>query len=94
MICVLNQSSNHWLLNNVLHVAISVSLKLKEKMNLPFILDNFIDDNSSLNMELGTLAMNINNEVYEVIDLFLSFLKKYDERKIHNMLSLMLNPKF
>jgi hypothetical protein len=63
-------------------------------MNLPFILDNFIDDNSSLNMELGTLAMNINNEVYEVIDLFLSFLKKYDERKIHNMLSLMLNPKF
>jgi hypothetical protein len=81
-------------LNNVLHVAISVSLKLKEKMNLPFILDNFIDDNSSLNMELGTLAMNINNEVYEVIDLFLSFLKKYDERKIHNMLSLMLNPKF
>jgi hypothetical protein len=31
-------------------------------------------------------------EVCWVIDLFISFLTKYDEKVIHNMLSLMLDP--
>jgi hypothetical protein len=29
-----------------------------------------------------------------VLDSFLSFLKKYENKKAHNMISLMLNPKF
>jgi hypothetical protein len=32
-------------------------------------------------------------KVVGVLDFFLSFLKKYDEKKSHNMLSLMLNPR-
>jgi len=29
--CVINQSSGHWLLNDALHLAISMSLKFKEE---------------------------------------------------------------
>ncbi len=37
-VCVLNQSHGHWLLNDVLHSTISMSLKLKlkNKIILPF----------------------------------------------------------
>jgi hypothetical protein len=40
------------------------------------------------------LASNIRKEVCGVLDNFLSFLKKFDEWKAHNMLVLILNPKF
>jgi len=36
--CVLNQSRGYWLLNDPLHVAISMSIKLKEGMNV-FVVD-------------------------------------------------------
>jgi hypothetical protein len=32
--------------------------------------------------------------IYGVLDSFLSFLKKFDERKTHNLLALMLDPRF
>jgi hypothetical protein len=32
--------------------------------------------------------------MFGVLDFFLSFLRTYEGKKIHNMLSLMLNPKF
>jgi hypothetical protein len=44
--------------------------------------------------ELSCLAFNIKKEVIKVLDSFLSFLKKYEERKAHDMLSLMLDPRF
>jgi hypothetical protein len=40
------------------------------------------------------LASNIRKEVCGVLDRFLSFLKKFDERKTHDMLVLVLNPRF
>jgi hypothetical protein len=40
------------------------------------------------------LASNIKKEVCGVHDSFFSFLKKFDEKKTHNMLALMLNPRF
>jgi hypothetical protein len=63
-------------------------------MNYLVILDCWIDDDSNLNIELGTFAMNMKKEVYGVINYFFSFLTKYDESKAHNMLPLMLNPRF
>ncbi len=45
-------------------------------------------------LELICLASNIRKEVCGVLDNFLSFLKKFDEWKAHNMLVLMFNPKF
>jgi hypothetical protein len=44
--------------------------------------------------ELICLASNIKKEVCGVLDSFLSFLKKFDERKTHNMLALMLDSRF
>jgi hypothetical protein len=62
-------------LNDVLNATISMNLKLKEKMN---------HDDSNLDIKLGTLARNIKKEVCKIIDSFLSFLTRYDERKVHN----------
>jgi len=38
-------------------------------------------------------AFNIKREIINVLDFFLSFLKKYENKKVHNMISLMLNPR-
>jgi len=93
---ILNQSKGLWLSNDGLNVAISMSLKLKDKTNhLPLsnVLINDIDD-SGLTIELETFAKNIKKEFIMVINSFLSFLKRYNKRKTHNLLDLMLNPRF
>jgi hypothetical protein len=40
------------------------------------------------------LAFNIIKEVINVLYSFLSFLKKYENKKAHNMIFLMLNRRF
>jgi hypothetical protein len=50
--------------------------------------------NSIVSDELFLLAFNIRREVINMLDSFLSFLKVYDKRKTHNMISLMLDPKY
>ncbi len=42
-------------------------------------------------IELDLLASNIKGEVCNILDAFLSFFKKFDERIVHNMLALMLD---
>ncbi len=59
-------------------------------MNHLPILDALIDDD--LNLDIEFLARN-GKEVCGVIDFILSFLKRYDERRVHNMLALILNLK-
>jgi hypothetical protein len=51
-----------------------------------------MDDDSTIIFELFLFTYNIKREVCGVLDSFLSFLKNYEERKAHNMLSLMLDP--
>jgi hypothetical protein len=84
----------HWLVGDALHATISMSIKLKEEIN-HFVLDTLMKNDSKMDIDwLGTLIMNMKKVICGVIDSFLSILTKYDERKIHNMLSLMLNLKF
>jgi hypothetical protein len=45
-------------------------------------------------LELICLASNIRKDVCGVLNSFLSFWKKFDEKKSYNMLALMLNPRF
>ncbi len=80
--CVSNQSKGHWLLSNV------------EEMNHCPNLDALIDDDLDLDIEFRSLARNIKKEVCGVIDFILSFLTRYDKRRVHNMLALMLNLRF
>jgi hypothetical protein len=51
-------------------------------------------DDSLLIFELSLFTSNIKIFFCDVLDFFLSFKKKYEERKTHNMFSLMLNPQF
>jgi len=53
-----------------------------------------MEEDLSVALELICLASNIKKEVCGVLDSFLSFLKKFDKRKTHNMLALMLDPRF
>jgi len=54
-ISILNQSKGRWLLSDALHVTISKSLKLQEKMNHLPILDILIDVDLCVDIELGIL---------------------------------------
>ncbi len=92
--CVFNQSRGHWFLNNDLHSVISMSLKLKEKNKIIPSFESIMKDDSIISNELSLLAFKIRREVINVLDSFLSFLKKYENRKANNMISLMLDSRF
>lgn len=82
------------MLNDALQTTMSIRLKLKEKMNNLLVLDVFVDDDLGLDIELGILAKNMKKEVIGVIEFFLYFLTRYNEKKTHNMSALMLDSNF
>jgi hypothetical protein len=84
---VFNQSHGHWLLSDVLHSIISMSLRLKEENKIILSFESLMEDDSIIFNELSLLAFNTRREVINVLDSFLSFLKKYENRKVHNMIS-------
>jgi hypothetical protein len=51
-----------------------------------------MDNDFAIILEFFLFASNIKKEVCGVLNSFLSFLRKYEERKVHNMLLLMLDP--
>jgi len=53
-----------------------------------------LDDDSAITFELSLFASNIKKEIYGVFDSFLSFLKKYEEKKADNMFSLIWDSRF
>ncbi len=53
-----------------------------------------MEEDSNVTLELISLSFNIKKEVCGVLNSFFSFLKKIDEKKAHNMLTLMLGPRF
>jgi hypothetical protein len=71
-----------------------MSIKFKEEIN-HFVLDASMKNDLIMDIDwLGTFIVSMKKVVCGVIDSFLSILTKYDERKTHNMLPLMLNLKF
>jgi hypothetical protein len=91
--CILNQSRGHWLLNDALKFSISMSLKFRDEIDLATF-DNLMGKYGNVACELSCLTSNIKKEIIQVLDSFLSFLKKYEKRKARNMLSLLLDPRF
>ncbi len=92
--CVINQAHGLWLFSDALHFVISMNLKLKEENKIIPSFESLMEDDSIISNELSLLAFNIRREVINVLNSFLSFLKKYENRKAHNMISLMLDPRF
>jgi hypothetical protein len=66
-----------------------MSLKLKEENKIIVSFDSLMEDDSINSNDLFLLAFNIRREVINVLNFFLSFLRKYENRKAHNMISLM-----
>jgi hypothetical protein len=77
-----NQSCEHYLFSDALHIVITTSLKLKEETKSPPI--------HHVVMKMSWPS-NILKEKCNVLNSFFSFLRKYEKRKTHNMLSLMLD---
>ncbi len=73
------------MLNYALHFTNFFSLKLKENNELLPSFQSLVEDESSFANELTLLASNIRKEVCVVLNCFLSFLKKYEKKKAHNM---------
>jgi hypothetical protein len=71
-----------------------MSLKLKEENKVVPSFKSLMKDDSIIVDELALLVSNIRKEVCAMLDSFLSFLMKYENKKTHNMISLMLDPGF
>ncbi len=92
--CVLNQFESHWLLSNALYFAIIMCLKFREEITNPSTLINLVNDDFGITFELSLFTSNIKREVCGVWDSFFSLQRKFEEKKTHDMLSLMLDPRF
>jgi hypothetical protein len=87
--CSLNHYKGHWLLNDALNYAIFISLKFRDEID--FVTFDSLMEDGIVVYELSCLASNIKKKV---LDYFISFFKKYEEKKSHNIFFKMLNPRF
>jgi hypothetical protein len=71
-----------------------MSLKLKEENEIVPSFEILMEDDLIIVDELVLLVFNIRKEVCGVLDSFLSFLMKYENKKTHNMIFVMLDPRF
>jgi hypothetical protein len=90
-VCVFNQSHVHWLFSYALYARITMELKLKEEHAMASCMANLMEDDITMVLELFMFVVNIKNKYVMFYIVFFSFLMKYEEKKIHNMLFLMLN---
>ncbi len=56
--------------------------------------NTLIEEDYNVVIELMSLACNIREKMCNALDSFLSFMKRYGKKKTHNMLTLMLDPRF
>ncbi len=81
-------------MSNALKFSITMCLKYQEEVTNPPIKVNLIDDDYGIVFELSLFATNIKKEICGVLESFLSFLKRYEKIKPHNILCFMLDPRF
>ncbi len=75
-------------------ITITMTCKFKEKDETNLFVDGLMENDVIIGVELNLLASNIKKKVFGFFYAFLSFLKKFVEQKTHNLLALMLNPKY
>ncbi len=69
-------------------------LKCREEVTNPHAQISLIDDDFGIAFELFLFDTNIKKEACGILESFLSFKRIYENKKSHNMLCLMLDPKF
>jgi hypothetical protein len=67
---------------------------MREKTKIQPAFDLLMDDDGKITLELSLLASNIIKIVVGILNYFLTFLKNCEQKKVHNMFSLMLDPRF
>ncbi len=78
--------------SDALNFAIPMSLKFKDEIETIISFDGLMEEDANVVIELTCLVSNIKKKVAaRVLNSFLSFLKKYEEKKTRTMLSLMLD---
>jgi hypothetical protein len=93
-VCVFNQSCGQWVLSDALHSTISMNLKFREENQILPSFESLMDDESIVTDELSLHVFNIRRGVINVLDSMVSYLKVCDKKKTHNMISLMLDPRY
>jgi hypothetical protein len=68
-------------------------LKWKEEVTNPPTQVNLINDDFEIAFELFLFAINIKKEVCDVLESLCFLKRRYEKKKSHNMLCLMLHPK-
>jgi len=86
---VLSRYNGHWLFNNALHFALTMSLKFNENKKNPTSLGQY-DGWWCWNCCWIILTSNIKKKVCVVFDSLCSFLKKYEGKNENSMFSLIL----
>jgi len=81
------------LLTDALDSTITTSFKLKEEVGIALALNQLMGDDFGIAFELYLLTSNI-KKLCNVFDSFLSFLRRYEKRKTHEMFLLMLDSQF
>ncbi len=71
-----------------------MALKLKEKFGMTPFMADLMEEDVVVVLKLSMLTSSIRKQVWDILDEFLSFLMKCEEKKAHNMLSLMLDARF
>jgi hypothetical protein len=91
--CVLNQTRGYWLMFDVRYVTISIKINFQVEYNSrapifpPLTCENFDEK-----LKISYVKMVI--EYLHVLQPFLAFCVKFDVAMAHNMMALMLNPKY
>ncbi len=81
-VCVFSQSCGHSLLFDALHAIITMmALKLKEEFGMTPSMANLMKDYMVVILELPIFPSNVRKQICDVLDGFLSFLMKYEEKK-------------
>jgi hypothetical protein len=93
--CVLNQSHEHWFLGNSLHLFITKMRVFRDEVVDAIVPNNMGDlEANAFDEKLGELMVHMKLKVLEVLQPFMSFLDGFEKNMGHNMLLLMLNPRF
>jgi hypothetical protein len=71
-----------------------MTCKLRKEVEMNLFVNGLMEENVIISVELDLLTSNIKREAFGVLEVFLSFLKKFDGKKIHNMFALMLDLRY
>lgn len=91
--CVMHQSKGYWLLSDALATALGLCIQLhKEQIEKGLASPKL--EAGNFESELEVLQARMMSEVINVLAPFLSFTVSYSAKHAHNMLALMLDPRY